>query len=74
MSGTTETISATMDATTITIHRVVEGNVRAVVARDNAPGFSFLEDFQLRLRRLPDPLHRVSQPWIWRIFYVLHKP
>ena len=67
-----ETIAATVTATAIAIHGVVETNVRAVVVGDDGTRGGFFEDFNLRGRRLANPLHGVGEPGIWWICNVIH--
>src|SRR2546427_3803090 len=67
-----ETISATVDAASIAIDRVVEGHVRAVVPADDRARFSLFKYFDLGGGRFADPFDGVRQPGIWRIFDVAH--
>src|SRR6266481_10153624 len=72
MRGPAETIGTTMGATAIAIDRVIESNVGTVVAADDRARLGLFKYFDLRGGRLANPLDRVGQPGIRRIFDVAH--
>jgi hypothetical protein len=61
-----------MNATSIAIDCIVKADVGAIVVRDYPPRFRFFKYFELRLRRLSDPLHRMRKPGIGRVLDVIH--
>ena len=72
MSRPAETIGTAVHATAIAIYRMIESDVRAVVAADDRTRLSFFEDFDLGLRRLADPFDGMSEPGIGWICDVAH--
>jgi hypothetical protein len=57
MSWTAEAVGATVDATSVAVDAVVEAHVRTVVTRNDLSRINLFKDFELCLRRFPDPLH-----------------
>ena len=67
-----KTIGAPVDAAAVTIYRVIECHIGALICADNRTRFGFLKDFDLRGGRLANPFNRMSQPGIRRIFDETH--
>src|SRR5207249_3774493 len=67
-----ETISATVDAASIAIDRVVECHIGAVVPADDRARFSLFKYFDLGGGRLANPFDRMSQPRVRWVFDVAH--
>ena len=62
VSRAAKAVRATMNAATITIYRVVETHVGAIVVGDDAARFSFFEDLEFSLGWFAHPLDRVGEP------------
>jgi hypothetical protein len=56
----------------ITVNRIIETDIGAVVVRDDASGRGFIENLERRFRRLADPLDRMAEPGIRRILNIPH--
>jgi hypothetical protein len=46
-----------VNATTITVHRIVKADIGAVVVSDDLPGICLFEDFQFCFGRLAKPFN-----------------
>ena len=73
MRRATETIGAAVNASAITVNRVIKRDVRTIVMANDRTGLRFFKDFDLGLRRFAYPLDGVSQPGIWRVSDITHE-
>src|SRR5207245_11751232 len=72
MSRPAKTIRATVHASAIAVHRMIESHVGTVVAADDRARFGLFKDFDLSGGWLTDPFNGMRQPGIRWIVDVAH--
>ena len=72
MRRAAEAIGAGVRASPVAVDGIIEADIRALVMRDDGARFRLFKDFDSGFGRLAQPLDRVLEPGIGRIFYVTH--
>src|SRR5215475_9755595 len=70
--GPRETVCAGMRATAIAIDRIIERDVRAVIAGDDRTRGRLFKDFELGFGRFADPFVPGAEPGVGRVIDVSH--